>query len=284
MSRRSILPLSFILLGVAVTWLPSCGSNSSPASPAATDTPTFTATLAASFTPTPTPTNTAAATATSTGTATASSTPSFTATLTATSTATASFTPNVTATNTPTGTATGTFTDSPTDTPTDTATVTPTCFMGAAPTIAGDYNTSGYAVFLFPYQAPSTGNIYGMTGEVLSTGGSSFYQFGVYADDGSGNPTHLLGSTPIISLPTSAAFDIQSQTFGSPIAITAGNTYWLAFLGNVALYSDLSTAGQFKQIYVAGGPTPMPSSPAPASITGLATGQAVYYLYASTCP
>jgi hypothetical protein len=148
--------------------------------------------------------------------------------------------------------------------------------------LRGDYNTSGFAVFLFPYQAPSTGSIYSMTGELFSTAGSSYYQYGVYADDGTGNPTSLLGSTNVTSMPSSTPFSIQTLTFTTPIAITAGNTYWLAFLGNVAIYDDNSTNGQYRQINVTGGPTPMPSSA--SGSTGLATGQPVFYLYGTTCP
>jgi hypothetical protein len=93
-----------------------------------------------------------------------------------------------------------------------------------------------------------------------------------------------MGSTSIITTSTLMAFDIQSQTFGSPIPITGGNYYWLAFLGNVALYDDLSASSQYRQITVAGGPTPMPSAPATISISGPDTQQPVFYLYASTCP
>ncbi len=266
----------FILSVLALAALPwACANNPmtpNDSSAAPTNTPAliFTATV----TPTGTPTNTATKSPTSTPSSTATQSPTATPTNTASNSPTA--TPPDTSTDTPTPPGSPTFTDTPT--------VTPTCFMGAAPTISGDYDPSGIDVLLFPYQAPTSGNIYGMTGQLLVTGGSPFYQYGVYADDGAGNPTNLLGSTAIIT-PPGGAFEIQSQTFSSPIPITAGNTYWLAFFGNVALYYDyLSTAGQFKQINVAGGPTPMPSSPAPASITGLATGQPVFYLYASTCP
>jgi hypothetical protein len=163
---------------------------------------------------------------------------------------------------------------------TGTPTATPVCQIGIAATFAGDNNPGGTGVFLVPYEASSTGSIYSMTGELFSGGGSSYYyQYGVYADDGAGNPTNLLGSTAVTSFPAST-ISTETLSFGSPIAITAGNTYWIAYFGNIALADDASTNGQYREIYVTGGPMPSSAS----GSTGLATGQPIFYLYGTTCP
>jgi hypothetical protein len=120
-----------------------------------------------------------------------------------------------------------------------------------------------------------------MTGEFFSPATSTYYQYGVYDDDGAGNPTTLLGSTAVTSFPSAGGFNIETLSFGSPIAITPGNYYWLAFFGNVALYDDNSTASQYRVIGMTGTPTPMPFS---ASGSTLNPGQPVFYLYGTTCP
>ena len=264
MNRRfwNVLALPLILA------LAGCGSNnSSSPSSNATSTPTPTA---PTNTPTNSPTATDSKTPTSTPTATLTSTP-------APPTATATIT--LTPTNSPTGTSTGT--------PTETATVTPTpsCQIGTSLTLTGDDNTGGLDVFMFRYQAPASGDIYSMTAELQFPLGSDYFQYGVYGDDGAGNPTNLLGSTPVTTFTLSAAtaFNIEKISFSSPIPITGGNYYWLAFLGNVALYDDSSSTNQYWVIPVSGGPTPMPSGPVSSSLSGPVTGQN-FYLYASTCP
>jgi len=123
-----------------------------------------------------------------------------------------------------------------------------------------------------------------MTSEMACPAGNDYFQYGVYADDGSGNPMNLIGSTPVTTFTTAAtAFTFETISFSSPIPITGGDYYWLAFLGNVAIYDDNSTTNQYWDVQVSGSPTPMPSGPVSSLFPGLVSGHN-YYLYGTTCP
>ena len=276
MSRRSILPLSFILLGVVVTWLPSCGSNSSPASPVATDTPTFTSTLAGSPTNTPTITDTLTITSTSTNTATAtmtttpSHTPTFTATGTPTATATNSFTdtptgtptnsatnsatdsptptgtftftdtstpsPTDSATSTSTGTPTLTFTSTPTGTPTNTPTITDTPTITFTPTIT---NTAVY-----PFQrfigSPDSFNFIALRG----SGPLTIYGTGLYTQNNfimTGTDTGSWSSASTVTLPGGIEEGIAVNSAGTSVYFTSLNGGLPTFLGRADMSLSLAT-------------------------------------------
>ena len=196
---------------------------------------------------------------------------------------------NSTATNTVTPTPTDSPITSVTGTPTQNAAVTPTltCLIGTPPSIvsSGIVSLTG-EIFMFRYQAPASGKIYSMTGELQLPNSSDYFQYGVYGDDGAGNPTNLLGSTPVTTFTpaSSSDFNIETLSFPSPIPITGGNYYWLAYLGNVSLEGDNSSASQFLETPVTPGPTPMPSGPFSSSLIWPIANQPNFYLSASTCP
>jgi hypothetical protein len=167
-----------------------------------------------------------APTATQTPLLTGTPTPTGTRTPAATSTATRTPPANATATRTPTRTATATSTR----TPVPTATATP----GSGVPLLGDqtiesmqdYSPAGMAE-AFQYTATSSGTVGRLSVYIDGASTASRVVVGLYRNGATGHPDVLLGQGTITS-PVKGAWNSVGV---SPVAVTAGATYWIAVLG-----------------------------------------------------
>jgi len=214
----------------------------------------------------------------------ASPTPTSTPTLTPTFTPSLTFTP--TATFTPSDTPTGTSTLTPTSTITPTPTATPCAMIGYGGVLPS-YGLVGNNVYLGQYTLPASATQLTSYSIYLyaNTGTTNHYEMALYADN-AGNVGNLVAGSDTgeqtFDGTASGADGWQTVTLSSPVPVTGGGVYWLAYMtdGDTGTYVGAVPSYQVSNLY----PVSFNAFPSDGSGGYGGTSTTAESVYASFCP
>ena len=139
-------------------------------------------------------------------------------------------------------------------------------FDGGTPFILGNNNVESLnasAVLLRANQITSGGNGFITSISVHHGGGAGNVQLGIY-DNAGGNINNLLATTPITS--NSLTLGWQKINLSSPLAITSGSIYYIAYIIDGILTKQYAATGGISRVYAMSNP-PLPN-PIPSSSSG----------------
>jgi hypothetical protein len=106
-----------------------------------------------------------------------------------------------------------------------------------------------------PFVAPCDGTV-GSVIASLSAGATGNLKCSLFGNSGGNTPGAVLGSATTLANPATGS---NTLTFGTPVSVTRGTTYWIGFQGDVSLTWNTSTnlgAGTYSNSGAAGSGSP----------------------------